>query len=331
MPFTMRRLALALVLLGPLTTTAARAAPVAADKATAEALFAEGRKLMAAGTYAEACPKFEASQKLDPGVGAMLNLADCYEKNGQTASAWAEFREATSAARDAGSKDREELARGRARALEPKLSRLTIIVGRGQGVQVTRDGSPVDAAAFGTAMPVDPGKHLIAVSAPGKRKWSTTVEVGAAAAQVSVQVPALVDEPQGSTTAASAGTGTGQAGAEAGPPPGGSQQRTIAIAVGVVGVAGVMAGTVLGLKAKSSWNDAKASCKSYPADCSDESNSLSKDAKGSANLATVAFAIGAAGLAGGVVLWLTAPKRSESEPKVTLNVGPASVALSGRF
>src|ERR1044071_7524440 len=96
----------------------------ASDKATAEALFGEGRRLMAQANYRDACPKFEASLKLDPGVGAMLNLADCYEKNGQTASAWAEFLEASSAARVAGSRDREELARSRAAALEPKLSRL---------------------------------------------------------------------------------------------------------------------------------------------------------------------------------------------------------------
>src|SRR5690349_23522444 len=113
----------------------------ASDKATAEALFSDGRRLMSQGNYREACPKFEASLKLDPGVGAMLNLADCYEKNQQTASAWAEFREAGAAARAAGSKEREDLARRRAAALEPKLSRLTIVAGE-KTVQVTRDGSP---------------------------------------------------------------------------------------------------------------------------------------------------------------------------------------------
>src|SRR5437868_1261848 len=77
----------------------------AGDKATSEALFSDGRKLMADKKYGEACPKFEASLKLDPGLGAMLNLADCYEKNGQTASAWAEFREASASARASGSKE----------------------------------------------------------------------------------------------------------------------------------------------------------------------------------------------------------------------------------
>ena len=83
-----------------------RVAAAQGDKATAEALFAEGRRLMSSGDYKTACPKFAASQKLDPGLGTSLNLADCYEKLGKTASAWAEFRDAAAAAHRVGSKER---------------------------------------------------------------------------------------------------------------------------------------------------------------------------------------------------------------------------------
>src|SRR5512139_1741852 len=74
--------AAAFALLANLAASAARAQ--ASDKAAAEALFDEGRKLMAEGKYAAACAKLEASQKLDAGVGTQLNLADCYEKSGKT-------------------------------------------------------------------------------------------------------------------------------------------------------------------------------------------------------------------------------------------------------
>src|SRR5687768_6154338 len=90
---------------------APRLASAQGDKATAEALFAEGRRLMSSGDFKTACPKFAASQKLDPGLGTSLNLADCYEKSGKTASAWAEFRDAAAAAHRVGSKDREQVAR----------------------------------------------------------------------------------------------------------------------------------------------------------------------------------------------------------------------------
>ena len=80
------------------------------NRAAAEALFNEGRSLVAGGHYSDACPKFEASQQLDPGLGTLLNLAECYEKLGKTASAWAEYREAIPLARASGSKVRQDLA-----------------------------------------------------------------------------------------------------------------------------------------------------------------------------------------------------------------------------
>src|SRR6187200_393022 len=70
----------------------------AAEKATAEALFDEALRLMHAGSFAEACPKFEVSQRIEAAVGTMLYLAECYEKIGRTASSWATFREAASLA-----------------------------------------------------------------------------------------------------------------------------------------------------------------------------------------------------------------------------------------
>ena len=75
-------------------------APAHAQTADAETLFREGKRLMKKGEIAEACKRFEASEKLDPVSGTELNLADCLEKNHQTASAWAMFiKTATSAKR----------------------------------------------------------------------------------------------------------------------------------------------------------------------------------------------------------------------------------------
>src|SRR5690349_18302425 len=108
----------------------------ATTKATAEALFADGRRLMNIGDYATACPKLAASQRLDPGIGTALNLADCYEKSGRFASAWAEFRGAVTAAHTAGSSDREQLASDRAQALVAKLSYFTITTSPAQAASI---------------------------------------------------------------------------------------------------------------------------------------------------------------------------------------------------
>ena len=57
--------------------------------ATAQALFDEGKRLHKDKNFQEACPKFEASHRIDPGLGTLLYLGDCYEEIGRTASAWA--------------------------------------------------------------------------------------------------------------------------------------------------------------------------------------------------------------------------------------------------
>lgn len=87
--------------------------------AVAEALFRTGRALMAAGDAARACPKFAESNRLDPKLGTLLNLALCHETVGLKASAWAEYNEAATIAGRAGQSERERVAR----AITPHRSR----------------------------------------------------------------------------------------------------------------------------------------------------------------------------------------------------------------
>jgi predicted negative regulator of RcsB-dependent stress response len=92
-----------LALLGALLflgwTTKSLAAEDTATLAAAEAAFDAARKHLDAGELDQACAKFEASQRLSPAVGTLLNLADCHERAGRTATAWATFRSCATLAR----------------------------------------------------------------------------------------------------------------------------------------------------------------------------------------------------------------------------------------
>src|SRR5687767_4595561 len=97
------------------------AAPAAAQPsesvAAAEQLFTQARDLFDAGDYAAACPRFEASYKLDPALGTLLNLATCHERLGALASAWGRYREVVAVAKKAGDVTRYDIAVERAAAL----------------------------------------------------------------------------------------------------------------------------------------------------------------------------------------------------------------------
>lgn len=298
----------------------------AADQATAEALFKQARELMAAGRYADACPKLAESERLDPSAGTLLNLATCYEKNGQIASAWVTYKEAATAAQRANEADRAKMARGKAAELETKLPTLVIAVAAAAdqpGLVVKRDGEVVGRPAWGTAIPVDPGSHDVEASAPGHKPWSARVDVAGPAARVSVEVPAL---PEEAAPAPARGTATAPTGAVPPQPPSqqaepaspGATQRVLAIVAGGAGVAGLAVGGVFGFVAKGHNDDAAGHCAGSLCDAAGIA-SLDQ-ARSAATVSTVGFIAGGALLAGGVVLWLTAPSAAP-------NAAPAGKGL----
>jgi hypothetical protein len=146
--------------------------------ATAEDLFRQGLQLTRSGRFADACPKFAESHRLDPAFGALINLAACYEKLGRTASAWQAYVDAADLARDKGQPARAKTARDKASRLAPRLVRLEIRLGpdvEARGLTITRNGAPVDPALVGHAVPVDPGDYEIVATRQGAEPWSTSV------------------------------------------------------------------------------------------------------------------------------------------------------------
>jgi hypothetical protein len=168
------------------------------DAALAESLFREGKRLLGEHKYAEACPKFEESYKLDHGLGTLLNLASCHESAGKPASAWAEFSEAAARAKRDNDNDRAQLAEDHVKALEPKLAHVSIAISPGAsvpGLVVKFDSRELSSAALGVQIPVDPGTHVVEASAPGKQTYSQTFTTPVTATVLAITVPALGDAP----------------------------------------------------------------------------------------------------------------------------------------
>jgi len=322
----------------------AAAASAQNDKAAAEALFDQGVRLMKQNSFSDACPKLEESERMDPAVGTLLYLGECYERIGRTASAWATFREAASLATNSNQADRARVASNRAQEIEPKLSRLSVElapdVARIPGVLVKRGNQRLEPSLFGTPLPVDPGEYRIEVSAPGYETWSTPIKVEAGGASASVRVPGLVKGPD----AAPAETPTTQAPAKPGaetpapkpsaPAPSGSftTGQTLGLVLGGVGVIGLGLGAYFGVRTISNNSNAESFCNANNK-CGPEGIDLTAKANKDATASNIAFAAGGAlVLTGGIVFLATG--RSDSEHVALVPVigpGTAAASISGRF
>jgi tetratricopeptide (TPR) repeat protein len=289
----------------------------APQKAAAEALFVEGRELLYNHEYEAACRRFEESQAVDPGVGTLLYLGDCYERLGRVASAWAMYREAFSAARAAGQADRSRVAQEHASKLEPKLSKLSVLVApenRVAGFELTINGKPVADVLFGVPVPFDPGRYELVARAPGHGDWSTQVEVKANGQQTTAQVPALQSLSPAAQAAGQGGAApSGLAAREL--PAGGvdpyesdrgqplGRQAKIGLVVAGGGVVAVGTGLVFGTVASNKDDKAKAGC---PSGCvSQEAAYLNESARNWATAANVSYVIGALALTTGAILYFT--------------------------
>jgi hypothetical protein len=86
------------------------APPPSPHATAAETLFIEARQLFAQGDFAKACPKFEESNRLDPAIGTLLNLAACEEKAGQRPQACAHYAEVARLTQQSGQQERARFA-----------------------------------------------------------------------------------------------------------------------------------------------------------------------------------------------------------------------------
>jgi hypothetical protein len=307
----------------------------AQDTTRADETFHAGRELMKDGKLAEACPKFEESQRADPASGTLLALAYCQELSGLLASAHVNYVAAADLAAKEGQGDRQKAAGERAESLSKRFSTLTILVptdlSRQAGLKVARDGIELDRTAYNVRIPLNGGTHAIEVTAPGKQRWAGVITLQTEADHKTLQLPELEPEVSGFIET----SGPRRVAPVYAPAPVESASvrhlRQASLGLGLASAVGVGLGITFGVAAKSR-NDASnrdghcdaTGCDAFGA----ERREAALDA---ARISTWSFVAAGVLGAGALVLYFKAENTASTQLATSLVDGSPHVSLSGAF
>lgn len=185
---------LVLVFFVAVPTNAQDASPEVKEKA--RALYKQAIDLMDKQEFVQACPKLEVVTVLIPsGVGARQILGECYEKSGRVAQAWEQYGLAEMYAMEAGRAKEAQDARAAAAKIRPHVVLVTLVVAPEMryavDVSVSWDGVRQEKPAWGTALPVEMGKHVVEAKRPMHESWRHEIEFDKGGTTHEIQVPVL--------------------------------------------------------------------------------------------------------------------------------------------
>ena len=304
----------------------------------AEATFQAARALLEDKRYADACPKFEQSQRLDPALGTLLALAYCQELSGLLATSWTNYLAAAQLAEREGQGDRQSAATERARAISTRVSKLTVVVPPQMlslpGFRLLRDGVEFERASFGMAVPMDGGTHAFQASAPGRVPWVSSVTVLIEHDQKTLILPVLDLEPLPNRAPVSPSS----------PPVSDDHAahdselalRRVSLVMAAASVIGLGVGTgfALSAKSKNDRSNEEGHCANDACDAS--GTRLRNDALSAARVSTWSFVASGVLAAGSVTLYLTAnslrsPSNHGARLQGNVALGAPSVSFATSF
>jgi hypothetical protein len=306
-----------------------------ADANPAEELFKEGRAALARKDYALACAKLADSNHLEPAVGTLISLGQCNEAQNKLVVARQHYFEAAELA-DAKHDplQRERVAREKLAELDKRIAHLTVEAGKDApaNVVVKQDDIALPFSAFGSAQAVDPGKHILVVSAEGRAPSTIEVSLAEGESRVVTADPGaplvvLAPAPAPPTPAPPpAVEARGSVPAEDSSDP---TMRLVGLTLGGVGVVGAGLGTVFGLRASSKWASAQEACKPGACAAGSAAQTDKDEARSAATISTITFAAAGLALGAGIVVYLMAP--SSSGTAVALRPSLGGLAAIGEF
>jgi hypothetical protein len=289
--------------------------------------------------FAEACPLLAQIYTVDKRPESLVKLADCYEKAGKLASAYSAYALLVSLPDSPATDALRARARARYAELGPRRSTLTVRLApelrSTPGLRVRIDGRELPRETWDTPHPHDAGRAVVTAEVPGKKPFSSAVDLAAEGASVVVDVTfdaRAETEPQHAPASASNGLArTGAPGAAAssyfvdettvGP------YQVAGIATFATGTATLLTGFVIGLLAAADYNRSAANC--YLGICADRAYvSAAEDARAKGDVGTVVGGVGAVLMATGAAFYFFAPRPSRSQD---FSVRPAGLGAVGTF
>jgi hypothetical protein len=181
-----------------------------AERAAARDLFRQGDELQREARFDEALLKFQHAEQLYSAPTNQLRVAECEAALGRLVESAEAYREVLRTTLPRGAPPAFQAAVDQARTeleqVEPRVPKLTIVVQPGNVGKPTLevDGQSVPAALIGEAVPLDPGPHRVAISAPGYPRVEQVIVLKEAEARITLL--ALKPAPALAAAAGTAGT-----------------------------------------------------------------------------------------------------------------------------
>jgi hypothetical protein len=296
---------------------AGAAKPPPADVAAANDLWKRGREAAKSEDWKKAAELFRESQRLDPSPGTLFNLANAEEKSGQLVAARQHFQEVILVLKP--TDQRLAVAKDRAASLEQRVPRLRLDLAAGSPPFAKVRLGDEDVAP-GREMLLDPGPRQVVVSAPGRPDRATDLTLAEGDRKALTLEVAPEPPPPAPVVAAPP------------PPPPTSpvNVRLVAgIGLGALGLVGIGVGAATGAAALGKKNALESACPEKSA-CTNAGVDMAGSGSTLATVSTVTFVVGAAAVAGGVVLVLTSrPKRAA--PTTAIAPAPGGLLVRGTF
>lgn len=299
-----------------------------ADKATARALAVEAQQALDAKRYAEAADKFGRAEKLFHAPTLVVGLARAYVGMGKYVEAMEAYneviREPISADAPEPFVNAQADAKKEIQGLDEKIGWVTLRVEGPSEPTVDLDGQSVSAASLGVRRAVNPGDHVVRVSADG---WNTAEQSFSIGAGGTEEVVVTLEAQEGAPSVVPAeggGTPSDERGGDPGGEGGGASTLTILGWTGIgVGGAGILVGAITGGLAMGKRGELVDNC-SEAGECGPDQQSTLDSYRTMGTVSTIGFIAGGVLAAAGTVLLIVAPS---DDVEAEIGLGHAGVRV----